>query len=299
MKWIADQVWVMVNRGGISNWYRREAGPFYLLGRLTRRPMADIDNFEVEGVPLAFPPKDRRLGISDELRLWGTREPIAGGLYLQRLRRGDVVFEVGLNIGHYAAQAAPRIAPSGSFHGFEPDPEVAEIAEINLHRIERVHGVKWKLSKKAVAEENGTATFYQATASNHGSLLEWVHDYHIGTVEVETISLDSYCRQTGIWPTVVRMDIEGGEFAAFRGMKEVLKRHPFLFVEVHEKAVPSEDLEDWYLSLARAGYETATLVWQPDYPWTPVRWRSKLIKDVRIVDGLPDKLGFRLLAGRD
>ncbi len=292
MKWIADQIWVLANRG-FRTWFYQEAGLFYLVGRLVHRPSESI---EVEGVRVALP--RRRLGIADELLGWGTREPISGGIYLKLLRPNDVVFEVGVNIGWYAILAAPNI-PGGSIHAFEPDPGARRAAKENLVQVSKIHSIPFRLSPYAVADRIGHATFYRTLSSNHGSLLPQVHSYHIGTIEVPTITLDEYCKQNDIWPTVVRMDIEGGEFAAFRGMKEVLEKHPFLFVEVHDRVVPRSEVVELFQLLVNSGYEKAILVWQPDYPWTPARWRRKLVKEVELADGIPDRKGFRLLTGRE
>jgi FkbM family methyltransferase len=46
--------------------------------------------------------------------------------------------------------------------------------------------------------------------------------------------LDSYCRDTGIYPTVITMDVEGSEFEVIKGAENILRAiRPTIFMSVH------------------------------------------------------------------
>jgi FkbM family methyltransferase len=56
------------------------------------------------------------------------------------------------------------------------------------------------------------------------------------THEVRGITFDAWCRETGVFPTVVKIDVHGGEGMVLGGMKEALRgsvRHVFL--ELHTR----------------------------------------------------------------
>ncbi len=47
-------------------------------------------------------------------------------------------------------------------------------------------------------------------------------------------TMDRFCHQTGIYPTVITMDVEGAEFEVIKGAENVLREHkPIIFMSVH------------------------------------------------------------------
>lgn len=66
--------------------------------------------------------------------------------------------------------------------------------------------------------------------------IEGIHTFD--EVHIPTIRLDDVC----LAPDFIKMDIEGGEYMAIRGMEETLSTYrPLLMVEVHEFQHPAKD----------------------------------------------------------
>lgn len=88
------------------------------------------------------------------------------------------------------------------------------------------------ISRNAIAESNGTATFH--INSHHGthSLLAigrqdlWAGPAHeVAKRMVETLSLDSFCEAASISAVdILKMDIQGAELAALRGASGLLSK---------------------------------------------------------------------------
>ena len=77
-------------------------------------------------------------------------------------------------------------------------------------------------------------------------------------VEVRTVSLDSYCAAAGVWPSLVKIDVEGAELMVLRGAAKVLDRHPVLIVGTHPHWLPAGQSVDQLLGLlTAAGYAVA------------------------------------------
>jgi len=52
--------------------------------------------------------------------------------------------------------------------------------------------------------------------------------------DIQRIKLDTFCKVTGIYPTVITMDIEGAEFEAIKGAEWILlNKKPILFISIH------------------------------------------------------------------
>ncbi|CAN5238837.1 hypothetical protein BH24PSE2_BH24PSE2_13670 [soil metagenome] len=146
--------------------------------------------------------------------------------FLQRyveIRPGDVLFDIGANIGWYSL-VFDRLAPDGAdIYAFEPEPENFALLEANIARNEatHVHAVC-----KGVSDRAETRALYLCPRGNRGrhSLLPINEG---GTVDVPVVSLDEFWAERDLGDRVVRLlkiDIEGHEYSAFRGAGAVLGR---------------------------------------------------------------------------
>ena len=99
------------------------------------------------------------------------------------------------------------------------------------------------LIEKAVSDNNGIAKFYTENISgqNNSLLSDYGHAVEKNSyvsrdekiIEVETITLDSFCEQNQIKPDFIKIDIEGAEIMALQGMLHVLNTiSPIFMVEI-------------------------------------------------------------------
>ncbi|MEM7593400.1 MAG: FkbM family methyltransferase [Cyanobacteria bacterium P01_A01_bin.83] len=80
--------------------------------------------------------------------------------------------------------------------------------------------------------------------------------------DCNSISIDDFCESEKIVPTHIKIDIEGGEIYALKGMIETLKKHkPRLYVEMHEIFIRNRlhqdqsAIEEFFQTLTDLGYE--------------------------------------------
>lgn len=110
---------------------------------------------------------------------------------------------------------------------FEADPHNADECEKKAKDL--VESRKMTLVRKAVSDHNGTASFI--TCQNGTSKLG------VGDMQVETVSLDSILLDKH--PTFIKMDIEGGEYQALKGTKQIISElHPKLAISIYH--LPSD-----------------------------------------------------------
>ena len=188
------------------------------------------------------------------------------GFFLQRilssLREGDVFFDVGANIGLVSLIVArqPQFA-GGTAHAFEPEPR-------NLAHMKRnvsANGLDEQIKSHGVAlsKEEGTASLFVRGKAGEGRHSLVSEKGSTGSIEVRLTTMACFCREQGVTPTVVKIDVEGAEGEVLAGMKDMLaeNRPRELFMEIHNKGgedrMPDDTLiDDW---LAERNYER---VWE-------------------------------------
>lgn len=143
---------------------------------------------------------------------------------------GDVVLDIGANIGWYSMLLGQQVPEGVDIFAFEPDPLNFELLQHNLalNQMTRVTAIK-----KALAEEEGIKHLYRHASSNLGrhSLLQ-LQDGE--SIEVNTTSLDCFWDMQGLgsrMPRFIKIDIEGYELLALRGARKILERCPALLCE--------------------------------------------------------------------
>lgn len=135
-----------------------------------------------------------------------------------------VIFDVGANVGTYAASASGRLrGRDAHIHCFEPSVVAFEKLEGNLTRLGQI-----RANNYALGEVAGSRTLYaDRPGSGLASLTERHLDYlgiqfgHTETVRVSTV--DAYCAEHGIERIhLLKMDVEGHELDVLKGARRML-----------------------------------------------------------------------------
>jgi FkbM family methyltransferase len=180
----------------------------------------------------------------------GRWEPAVIRELSRALRPGDVFFDLGAYVGPFTLLASRLVGPTGQVVAFEPDPRSRALLERNLaaNAVDNVIVVPC-----AVGGYEGAVRF---TAS--GDSVGRVGD--TGDIEVPQVTLDGWCAEHGLKPTVMKVDIEGGEAGALDGSAAVRGTRE-LVVEVHEPPLRAQSVDPRDF-LARLG--PYTLLEPPD-----------------------------------
>ena len=167
----------------------------------------------------------------------------------QLLRRlvepGMVALDVGAHVGYYTRLLARQTGAGGRVIAFEPHPRSHQALRHNTRALTNVRPLQ-----VAVAEAAGSAELYDyLMMSGSGSLhydesLAHLQRARMGAddvaprgresfemqrFQVETVSLDACLAELGIARVdVVKMDIEGAELGALRGMRGMIAASPGL-----------------------------------------------------------------------
>ncbi len=172
----------------------------------------EIDGFRLHGDHIGQLYYVRELVESD-------REATFIEILKSSIGAGMTVVEAGAHIGYVTLQAARAVGPSGRVFAFEANPRAVPLIERNL----TVNGLNEHVTvvPLALADVPGQHAFFLSGGGDTSSLHE--PEGASERIEVTVTALDDWLDPT-VRVAVVKLDIEGGEVAALRGMRETLTR---------------------------------------------------------------------------
>jgi len=175
----------------------------------------------------------RDLSLAPHILMDGEWEPWITKVFLNLLRPGMKVIDIGSNVGFYSILAADKIGKNGYLVCFEANPDLADLVFYNL-QINGFHG-RSKVISKAVYSHSDTLKF-KIFQKYLGSSSIWADEKHaaafhdsLKTITVDAISLDEYV-PTGIKVDFIKMDAEGAEPYILKGANRIIKENPDIII---------------------------------------------------------------------
>jgi FkbM family methyltransferase len=171
---------------------------------------------------------DLREGIDFSIFLLGGFELATLRLYETILRPGDVVLDIGANIGAHTLPFAKLVGKDGRVYAFEPTQYAFEKLKRNVRanpaissRIELVHAMLVRESSKHIASE-----IYSSWPLHKE---QGLHEQHRGklmsTADAAVITLDEFVQRRGINRIdFVKLDVDGNEADVLGGAVSTLRR---------------------------------------------------------------------------
>jgi FkbM family methyltransferase len=156
--------------------------------------------------------------------------------FLNRLvKPGDIVFDVGGNIGFYTLNLARKVGTAGKVHVFEPIPENIMAIERNVELNSLQSSVI--INPIAVSSVERELQLYISSRSDNSGWASIVASkFRPDCLNVKAISLDAYVAQNDIeHVALIKMDIEGAELQALQGMSQLLgcEDAPMIYFEIN------------------------------------------------------------------
>lgn len=213
-------------------------GPLRSAARLVYRPLARRFHITltIDGQPVRF-----RFGSEPPTQGNGIA-PIDLRRFAAFIHPGFTVADVGAHVGTFSVIAGARVGSAGHVFSFEPAPESRRMLQenISLNRFER----RVTVVPAAVSDRPGETVFYVDGNSTTNSLMRLATVSPIGSapqtpIKVELTTLDVFFGALGRDPDLVKIDVEGAEFAVLRGADRILRGPARVLCELHPYAWPS------------------------------------------------------------
>jgi FkbM family methyltransferase len=174
---------------------------------------------------------------------------------MERLLAPDAaVLDVGANIGAYAVQLGRALRGGGRLIAIEPVPANVERLRENIEANALTEVVE--IINAAVGEREGVVHLQGATGREGLTGNAVVADYGIAA---SLTTIDTVAEARGLSRCdLIKLDVEGGEFAALRGAERLLRRcRPVLYLELnaHWMRHFGWSVRDLLHYLAPLGYE--------------------------------------------
>ena len=171
---------------------------------------------EVQGHKMFLDSKDSlRLSIN------GVYEPLETEIVQKEIKSGNVVLDIGANIGYYTLIFAKLVGEKGKVFAFEPDPDNFALLKKNI----KINGYRNViLVQKAVSNKSGKLKLYLCEDNPGDHRIYNSHDSR-KSVEIEAIRLDDYFKDYDGKIDFIKMDIQGAEGGAIQGMLNLLKKN--------------------------------------------------------------------------
>lgn len=170
----------------------------------------------------------RSVDIGTHLMLGGLWEPNYATAFCNLLKPGDTVLDIGANHGFYSIIAAPRIAPNGRVYAFEPSKSFYDLikASVSINGLGSVISVE----NLALGDAEGDVVLQFDRHWSGGANIGGGRPGDAAAVRglesetVKCVALDHYLGDKLAKVDVIKMDIEGAEGIALKGMSAIIDR---------------------------------------------------------------------------
>lgn len=143
-------------------------------------------------------------------------EPFETEFFKKNVAEGNVVLDIGANVGYYTILFSRLTARSGKVYAFEPDRELFPILCRNIKNNSLLNAYP---ENAAVSDRSGRLKLF--CSSDKGDQRVYDSNDNRSFYEVDSVSIDQYFpKKVAIdW---VKMDIQGAEGFALTGMRETV-----------------------------------------------------------------------------
>lgn len=151
---------------------------------------------------------------------------------LNLIQDGDIVWDIGANVGFYSKQFLDRVGSTGQVCAFEPAPGAVQILFNHFKDKENV-----KIFSYAMGDMDGEVIM-QLDENDPASVVNKIVD-NVSNTEGERVRVraaDSVIMSNDApFPNAIKIDVEGYEFSVIKGMESLLANDELrcVAIEVH------------------------------------------------------------------
>lgn len=199
-------------------------------------------NFNYSGINLVFDTSNdySRRWFYPRYRWNRIHEPITSQVFLELIKPKDIVFDVGAHLGYFTCLAA-TLANKGKVFAFDTDLKSCKLVAENakLNKLKNIY-----VQHRAISSSSGVVKIPNWENPDPGLIIGSVGLEN--SVEVKCISIDEFIIENKLKPNFIKIDIEGAEILALKGMHQTMQLENLtMLVEVHVKQLKKHFCTDY------------------------------------------------------
>ncbi len=149
--------------------------------------------------------------------------------FIAEIKTGEVFFDIGAHCGYFSLLASRLVGEKGRIVAFEASPKTHQMLCLNLR-----HRSNTEIHHRAVSDTRETVKFYEfpnlyseynAMDADQYKDRNWFKEHRPVETDVQAITLDDFVREHSLFPTTIKIDVEGAEYKVLTGAKNVLAKH--------------------------------------------------------------------------
>lgn len=182
-------------------------------------------------------------------------EPEQTKVFVNTVSAGQVLFDIGANVGYYSLLGSKLVGPNGKVFSFESVVRnlVYLYRHIALNKLENVTIISAACSDRLTIASFSLGDNYALGHLGQGGNQGKYNPKN--TAVVPTVTVDEVVKLTSVSPDVLKIDVEGAEFQVLQGAHNTLtKTKPIIFLSVHSSNLRSVCLD--YLREVAYVFET-------------------------------------------
>ena len=211
-------------------------------------------------------------GIGRALHVYGGRELDHKWILEKVLKKGDVIFDLGANIGYYALLENDILNGNCKIFAVEPDPRNIKVLEENINKFGLSDNIKFEQIAISNFTGNADLIFSERTNLNR---LKFNNDTD-NTSELIKVPVVDFCEYLSRLPKIdlMRMDIEGAETDIFDSLIINQDLHNLalpkrIVFETHDYANSKSKMHEKLTKLFDLGYEVEFLASDDEHKPNP------------------------------
>jgi FkbM family methyltransferase len=237
-----------VNFGKVRRRIRAMAQPFLKPVRaLLKRTMPDLTPNKFIG-PFGPYKLDQSFLFSD-FASWGELHNRGFMKLIEEACGKRCIYDVGAHVGLTALPLA-SMSPSGQVVAFEPGERNYELLKFHS-KINQLGNLRCERLLVGETESDSGVIFYDdAEVSGMNSIIRHTGCDSRFRDDIPMVTLDGYARRTGVFPDLVKIDVEGYELQVIKGAHDLLRA-------IHPTQLAQQNLSPAHIKaeLINLGYE--------------------------------------------
>jgi len=177
---------------------------------------------------------------------------------LSAIKEGQTVIDVGAHVGAFSYFMRQAVGDTGKVYAFEPQSMPYQLL---LQHKQRLHWDNVTALNFALSDSKGTVKLHipshKGKADTESATILDHSDRNLYTTEtISTETMDNFCKEYGLAPGFLKIDVEGNELKVLQGGMETIKTYsPKVFVEIEARHCGKEQGYKTLQFLTDLGYK--------------------------------------------